>query len=393
MATLMNPTLTDGAPRDQTGGLGRSVRLAGLGKTYENGTQALAGVDLTAEKGEFVVLLGPSGCGKTTLLRCIAGLERANSGRILIGGEDVTFHEPGNRGLAMVFQNYALYPGKTVLENIEYPLRMAKVPRPERQRRTREMADLLRLGSLLDRHPAQLSGGQRQRVGIGRALVREPSVLLMDEPLSNLDAELRGELRLEIQRLQRRTGTTTFYVTHDQAEALALADRLILMRDGQIEQNDRPEVAYQRPATRFAASFLGGMSILAVQPNRTGAARLAVLPAAVQAEVDAGRVAEIGVRAEDLRLIDADDEQLAGELLLRGPVEAQELLGRERLVHFRCLGDQRIRVRVHADRPVPAEVSVVAKASDIHLFDGDGRRVAAALPTSNTVHSPEESRC
>ncbi|MFF0227694.1 ABC transporter ATP-binding protein [Streptomyces sp. NPDC004629] len=355
----------------------RSVGVETITKVYADGKRALDGVDLAVEPGTFVVLLGPSGCGKTTLLRCIAGLERISAGRVVIGGTEVTHREPGERGVAMVFQNYALYPTKTVLENIEYPLRMAKAPRQDRRRRAREMAELLRLGPVTGSRPAQLSGGQRQRVGIGRALVREPNVLLMDEPLSNLDAELRGELRAEIRRLQRRSGTTTFYVTHDQAEALALADRLVVMRDGRIEQDGPPEQVYQQPATRFVASFLGGMNMLDL------AGAQVALPAPLLATLAEDRIGCLGVRPEDLRLVAGPEDATSADLVLHGTVEEQELLGRERLVHFRTGGDQRARVRIHADRTVPADITVIANLADIHLFDTAGHRLHATLPLSS----------
>lgn len=370
MITTMTPTTPLGG-RDGQVPSGRSVAIEKITKIYPGGTRALDEVELAVEPGTFVVLLGPSGCGKTTLLRSIAGLEQTSAGRVLIGGNDVTHREPGDRGAAMVFQNYALYPTKTVLENIEYPLRMAGMPRQERSTRAREMAELLRLEAVMRSRPAQLSGGQRQRVGIGRALVRDPDVLLMDEPLSNIDAELRGELRAEIKRLQRRSGTTTFYVTHDQAEALALADRLVLMRDGCIEQDGVPEQVYQQPATRFVASFLGGMNILALPALR------AVLPVAVLAALAERPVGHIGVRPEDLRVLSQSEDASATEFVLRGVVEGQELLGRERLVHFRTPDDQRVRVRIHADQTVPAEITVAANAADVHLFDPAGQR----LPT------------
>ncbi|MBL1118168.1 ABC transporter ATP-binding protein [Streptomyces sp. 110] len=355
----------------------RSVGVEAMTKVYPGGRRALDGVELAVEPGTFVVLLGPSGCGKTTLLRCIAGLERISAGRVVIGGEDVTHREPGDRGVAMVFQNYALYPTKTVLENIEYPLRMVKVPRQARHRQAREMAELLRLGPVMGSRPAQLSGGQRQRVGIGRALVREPNVLLMDEPLSNIDAELRGELRAEIRRLQRRSSTTTFYVTHDQAEALALADRLVVMRDGRIEQDGPPEQVYQEPATRFVASFLGGMNMLDLTRSQ------AVLPAQLRATLAEDRLGWLGVRPEDLRVVARPEDATGAELVLHGTVEGNELLGRERLVHFRTRGDQRARVRIHADQTVPAQITVVANSADIHLFDTAGRRLSGTLPLSS----------
>ncbi|MGW3952275.1 ABC transporter ATP-binding protein, partial [Streptomyces sp. NPDC004752] len=234
-----------------------------------------------------------------------------------------------------------------------------------------------RLGPVMGSRPAQLSGGQRQRVGIGRALVREPDVLLMDEPLSNLDAELRGELRTEIRRLQRHSGTTTFYVTHDQAEALALADRLVVMRDGHIEQDGPPEHVYQKPATRFVASFLGAMNILEpAGPHIT-------LPTPLRTTPDGDRPGCFGVRPEDLRVVTGPEHATDAQLVLHGTVEGNELLGRERLVQFRTGGDQRVRVRIHADQPVPDRITCVANTADIHLFDSTGQRLPGTLPLSS----------
>ncbi|MEM6463646.1 MAG: ABC transporter ATP-binding protein [Pseudomonadota bacterium] len=220
-------------------------------------TMVIPELDLTVQKGEFCVLVGPSGCGKSTLLRIIAGLEAPNAGKVLIGGRDVTRLEPSHRGVAMVFQSYALYPHMTVAENMEFGLEMAGVPRAERRRTVEEVAKTLRLTDYLARKPRALSGGQRQRVAIGRATVRKPDVFLLDEPLSNLDAELRVEMRLELARLHRELGTTMIHVTHDQVEAMTLAERIVVMKDGRIEQSGTPEALYSDPDNAFVAGFLG----------------------------------------------------------------------------------------------------------------------------------------
>jgi sn-glycerol 3-phosphate transport system ATP-binding protein len=219
--------------------------------------RAVAGVSLTAEEGSLLVLLGPSGCGKSTTLRLIAGLEQPDSGRVLIGGADVTHLTPAERKIAMVFQSYALFPHLSVAENIVFGLRVRGVSRGERDSRLKRVADLVGLAQLLERKPSQLSGGQRQRVALGRAIINEARVCLMDEPLSNLDAKLRHEMRTEIRALQQRLGMTMVYVTHDQTEAMTMADRVVLMRDGHVEQNGPPEELYSRPATTFAARFIG----------------------------------------------------------------------------------------------------------------------------------------
>ncbi|HLS89687.1 MAG TPA: ABC transporter ATP-binding protein, partial [Limnochordia bacterium] len=234
----------------------RDVRLEGIVKQFGK-VRAVDGIDLHIRENEFLVFLGPSGCGKTTTLRCIAGLETVDEGRILIGGRDVTHLPPGKRGIGMVFQSYALFPHMTVAANIGFGLRVKGVDRTEIDRRVRRAAELLQLGNLLDRYPSQLSGGQRQRVAVARAVVVEPQVLLMDEPLSNLDALLRLSMRAEIKRLQQEIQATTVYVTHDQVEALSLGDRIAVMSEGKIVQLDEPQEVYDNPATVFVGAFIG----------------------------------------------------------------------------------------------------------------------------------------
>jgi multiple sugar transport system ATP-binding protein len=246
------------------------IVLDGVTKEFAGGVRAVDGVSLEIADGEFMVLVGPSGCGKTTLLRTIGGLETVSAGRIVIGGRDVTRSAPGARDLAMVFQNYALYPHMTVRQNLGYGLRVRKVPRAEREQRVRAVAKMLGLEELLDRRPRQLSGGQQQRVAMGRAIIREPAAFLMDEPLSNLDAKLRVGMRTSLQELHGRLGTTTVYVTHDQVEAMTLGQRVAVMRDGRVQQVDAPQTLYDRPANLFVAAFIGSPAMNLVRGAASG---------------------------------------------------------------------------------------------------------------------------
>jgi multiple sugar transport system ATP-binding protein len=241
------------------------IGLERLTKEFDGGVVAVDAVDLTIDDGEFMVLVGPSGCGKTTLLRMVAGLEEATDGTITIGGRDVTSLSPRDRDIAMVFQNYALYPHMSVRQNLGYSLKVRRTSKEETRRRVEEVARLVGLEDLLDRRPSALSGGQRQRVAMGRAIVRQPTAFLMDEPLSNLDAKLRIGMRAELARLHERLGTTTVYVTHDQTEAMTLGQRVAVMRDGCIQQVDEPQVLYRRPANLFVAAFIGSPSMNLVE--------------------------------------------------------------------------------------------------------------------------------
>lgn len=371
-------TTTSPAPPNQNlpAPRGRRIDITALNKVYPDGTQALYDIDLTCAAGEFVVLLGSSGSGKTTLLRCLAGLESATAGTIALDGDDVTATAAGDRNIAMVFQNYGLYPNKTAYANIEFPLRMAKMPQNERRAAVADVAALLQLQPYLLRRPGQLSGGQKQRVGIGRALVRRPGVLLMDEPLSNLDAELRVTMRKEIRAMQRATGTTTVYVTHDQAEALALADRLVIMRDGTIIQNDDPETVYRFPAIDFVARFLGGMNLLPTQDPAVRDAVTGHLPAGYSAAA----VATVGVRPEDWTVLDEHDSPHPDDQLeFVGRVESSELVGRERLLSV-LIGGQTVQVRVSADLPLPEFISLRVRPQHLCLFGSQGERLSPAPP-------------
>ncbi|MBP2562119.1 multiple sugar transport system ATP-binding protein [Neorhizobium galegae] len=319
------------------------VQLKKVGKTYESASATtIDGLDLHIRSGEFVVLVGPSGCGKSTTLRMIAGLEEVSSGEIWIGERRVDELDPRERDIAMVFQNYALYPHMTVAQNMSFGLRLAKVDKAEIRRKVEEAAKLLEISTLLNRRPKQLSGGQRQRVAMGRAMVRDPAVFLFDEPLSNLDAKLRGQMRTEIRRLHKRLKATTVYVTHDQVEAMTLADRVVVLNNGKIEQQGTPQELYERPATRFVAGFIGSpsMNFLPAQVALDGGTLVlrlnnATLPSPADRR-DAllpyvGKTVEVGLRPEHFLAGD-------GEPDLSVPVEMAELLGPTTLVHFTLAG-------------------------------------------------------
>ena len=327
------------------------VKKYGAGKTE---LQVIHGVNAEIADHEFVVIVGPSGCGKSTLLRMVAGLEEVSGGEICIGNRVVNDLEPAERDIAMVFQNYALYPHMSVFDNMAYGLKIAKVPKDEIKTRVDKAAGILELGHLLDRKPRQLSGGQRQRVAMGRAIVRQPQVFLFDEPLSNLDAKLRAQTRLEIQKLHRELGITSLFVTHDQIEAMTLAQRMIVMNGGNMEQFGAPEEVYARPASTFVASFIGSppMNLLKNAPG--------------------GRQGTIlGIRPEHLAV---------GATGWEARVETTELLGAERLIYARVGGEQIIiRAEEHEAVPAPDALIHVAPREDrIHWFDAaTGKRIDA----------------
>jgi sn-glycerol 3-phosphate transport system ATP-binding protein len=338
------------------------VRLDGVSKRW-GAEAAVDKVSFTADAGSLVVLLGPSGCGKSTTLRLIAGLEAADEGTIEIAGRDVTREPPARRGAAMVFQSYALFPHLSVAENIVFGLKVRRVARAERAARLKRAAEVLGLERLLDRKPAQLSGGQQQRVALGRAIVAQAPVCLMDEPLSNLDAQLRGDMRREIRALQRRLGITMLYVTHDQVEAMTMADRVILMRAGRIEQNGTPAELYERPQTVFAARFIGAppMNVFAAS-TLSGRAELA-------AGAPAGRdisALVVGVRPESLRLAPAG---------LPARMVAAEYLGADTQIETR-LGADTVMVRTPGRcAAAPGETVHLSWApSDTHWFDASSQR-------------------
>src|SRR5690242_11184887 len=294
-----------------------NVTLRNVKKAYPNGFEAIKGVDFDVGDGQFCVLVGPSGCGKSTLLRMVAGLETVTSGDIDIGGKVVNQIEPADRDIAMVFQNYALYPHMSVYNNMAYGLRNRGMPKDAIETPVQEAARILELAALLDRKPGQLSGGQRQRVAMGRAIVRQPKVFLFDEPLSNLDAKLRIAMRVEIRKLQRRLNTTSIYVTHDQLEAMTLADVLVVMNGGRVEQIGNPLELYEKPATTFVATFIGAppMNLMALADSDIGF------------QAGASDAGILGVRPEDLHL--SNDGQPAGGVAIELTVEAIERVGAE----------------------------------------------------------------
>jgi multiple sugar transport system ATP-binding protein len=318
------------------------IQFVHVSKAYSGDKLAVRDLNLTIAEGEFVVLVGPSGCGKTTALRMVAGLEEITAGEIRIGDRVVNDLAPRDRDVAMVFQNYALYPHKNIYENLVFGLRMRKVPKDEQRRRVEEIARILGLSDMLERRPAQLSGGQRQRVAMGRAIVREPKAFLMDEPLSNLDAKLRVQMRAEIARIQQTLKVTTLYVTHDQVEAMTMGNRVAVMRDGVLQQVDAPERIYDAPTNLFVASFLGSpaMNLLEADVVRDGdgvACRLGdvlfAAPASLARRIG-GRIA-IGIRPEHVRPAFGS----ANGIRLRGLVRLVEPLGSEVLAHVEVPAD------------------------------------------------------
>ena len=310
------------------------IEIRNLVKMY-GAHQALHGIDISIEQGEFCVLVGPSGCGKSTTLRMVAGLETISGGEIAIGDRVVNGLRPKDRGIAMVFQNYALYPAKSVYNNMAFSLQLSRVPKAEIDRRVREVAEILELTPLLERKPAALSGGQRQRVAMGRAIVRDPEVFLFDEPLSNLDAKLRGQMRAEIKRLHQRLSNTIIYVTHDQVEAMTLADRIVIMRDGRIEQQGTPDAVFHDPETVFVAGFMGSppMNLIDCLVTPMGL-RLgdSELPCTPPLGVKPGEHVTLGIRPDDIR----PAADLPNGVTAALPVDLIEQLGTEKLVHFRA---------------------------------------------------------
>jgi len=347
-----------------------TVDLVSVEKSY-GATKVLHGIDLRIADGEFVVLVGPSGCGKSTLLRTIAGLEEATGGDILLNGRRVNDATPKERNVAMVFQNYALYPHMSVRENIGLNLKIAGRPKAEITERVETAAQLLDIAPLLERRPAQLSGGQRQRVAMGRAIVRDPEVFLFDEPLSNLDAKLRVQMRAEIKGLQAKVRKTSIYVTHDQVEAMTLADRVVVMNGGRIEQQGTPMELYLRPTNRFVAGFIGSPGMNFIPVHVEGSQAITAAGGRIPlAEVPATRSAIAGVRPEDLSLAGLD-ASLRGEVALIEPMGAQTHLA---VSH----GETTLWVAVagmpSVDTGQPVGLSVAP--GRVHLFDSvDGRRL------------------
>jgi ABC-type sugar transport system ATPase subunit len=341
------------------------VRLAGVTKSY-GGVRALTDVTLAIADGEFAVFVGPSGCGKSTLLRSIAGLEGISSGSIAIGGTDVTRVAPSDRGVAMVFQSYALYPHMTVRENMDFGMRINGMSPADRTARITEAARVLQLGDYLDRKPAQLSGGQRQRVAIGRAIVKQPKVFLFDEPLSNLDAKLRVEMRVELEALHSQLGATMIYVTHDQVEAMTMADKIVVLNGGRIEQVGPPMDLYHRPASEFVAGFIGAPSMNFLDVVSTGGHLSyhgtplgAAAPGAVR----------LGIRPEHLGIV----TEGAGHLDVR--VDLRESLGGDSYLYVSTASGDRLVVRADGDTPLGsgARLGLVLPPARVHQFGTDGR--------------------
>jgi ABC-type sugar transport system ATPase subunit len=348
------------------------VQLQNLVKQF-GATEVIRDVDLDIVDGEFVVFVGPSGCGKSTLLRLIAGLEQATSGAIHIGEDDVTALPPSKRGVSMVFQSYALYPHMDAYRNISFGLKLPNASTETVDQRVQRVAEKLQIGNLLDRKPRELSGGQRQRVAIARAIVREPRVFLFDEPLSNLDAALRAQTRLEIARLHDELSSTMIYVTHDQQEAMTLADRIVLLNKGRVEQVGTPSELYRRPATRFVAEFLGSPAMNILPANVSGGEALLSMGERLAIDTTYAGPASIGIRPE--ALIQAP----SGE---SGAVQARVLhvedLGDSRLLHASLTDGTVMAARYFGATATPSKGEQVAfrlDPGDLHLFDPDGRRI------------------
>ncbi|MDR3556568.1 MAG: sn-glycerol-3-phosphate ABC transporter ATP-binding protein UgpC [Syntrophobacteraceae bacterium] len=363
------------------------VRLENVRKVYENGHVAIEGANFEVEDGELLVLVGPSGCGKSTLLRMIAGLESISEGTLSIGGRVVNSVAPKDRDIAMVFQSYALYPHMSVAENLAFGLKLRRAPREEIESRVARVAAVLGMEEMLDRRPAQLSGGQRQRVALGRALVREPSVFLLDEPLSNLDAKLRLSMRAEIARLHRRLGATMIYVTHDQVEAMTLGRRIVVLRSGEIQQIDTPGALYERPANLFVAGFLGSPAMNVFRGRLSGEdpayldlgqnvhLPLGILPGRLGAW--RGRRVVVGLRPEDLRLAEAPT--VAAQPCLRGQLDVIEPVGNEVFFYLRYAGSEVVVRTPPRALPECGEwLTLTFDPRKLHFFDEETERGIAA---------------
>jgi multiple sugar transport system ATP-binding protein len=374
------------------------VVLQGVSKLYPGGVTAVATIDLIIADGEFVVLVGPSGCGKSTTLRMIAGLEEATTGTISIGGRVVNDVEPKDRNVAMVFQSYALYPHMSVRDNLAFGLKMRRMPRPSRETKVTEVAKVLGIAELMDRKPKALSGGQRQRVALGRAIVRDPDVFLFDEPLSNLDAKMRVQMRTEISRLHHRLGATMVYVTHDQTEAMTLGQRIVVMHEGVVQQVDSPLVLYERPANRFVAGFIGSpaMNFLSGSLQHQDGLQLRMddvsadshLPLPPDLEVPAAardRSLVLGIRPEHVRLAGAE-----AKAAIPATVQVVEPLGNETLLYCQVAAhDIVVRAPGQLSAAVEQQVWLDFPAAAIHLFGADdGRSLLAAGAGAPKAGSP-----
>jgi sn-glycerol 3-phosphate transport system ATP-binding protein len=346
------------------------IRIVGIKKDFGK-IRVIEGVSCDIRESEFIVILGPSGCGKSTLLRIIAGLETATEGEIHIGGKIMNDVEPKDRNIAMVFQNYALYPHMTVWNNMAYGLKVRKMPKHEIEERVKKAADILELNGLMQRTPRQLSGGQRQRVAMGRAIVRDPAAFLFDEPLSNLDAKLRVQMRLEIKKLHQSVQTTSIYVTHDQVEAMTLADRLIVMNAGKFDHVGTPMDVYDRPATLFVAGFIGSPAMniipmeLAPEGNAVKIPGGPMLPLAARVGNAGERTVMVGMRPEHITLAGGE----AG--IFQMPVELVEVLGADTLVHGPLDGGNQLTIRLPGSMSVGRgdKLNLTIRPENLHIFD------------------------
>ncbi|MGY5810478.1 ABC transporter ATP-binding protein [Rhizobium sp. LEGMi198b] len=352
-----------------------SMRLTGVRKSY-GGLEVIHGIDLEVQEGAFVVFVGPSGCGKSTLLRMIAGLEEVTDGEIAIKGRDVTDLDPSERGIAMVFQSYALYPHMSVRENLGFGLKMARTDAEEIEARVRAASAILKIDHLLDRRPGQLSGGQRQRVAIGRAIVRKPDVFLFDEPLSNLDAELRVSMRIEIARLHRELGNTMIYVTHDQTEAMTLADKIVVLRDGKIEQVGSPREVYEDPANIFVAGFIGSprMNMIEAEWVADGSTKVpggSIKADIGQANLAAGDKLMLGMRPEHLVVVSDNNDAI------RVTVDFDEYLGGTRYLYCQTEDGQNLiaEYREGPDVQRGDTLYLLCPPERRRYFDGQGNRL------------------
>lgn len=360
------------------------VKIDSVSKIYAGGTKAVSGVNIDIKDGEFIVLVGPSGCGKSTLLRMVAGLETISEGEVAIGSRTVNEVEPADRDIAMVFQNYALYPHMSVYDNMAYGLRNRKTPKAEIEARVAEAARMLELEPYLQRKPRALSGGQRQRVAMGRAIVRKPAVFLFDEPLSNLDAKLRVSMRGEIRQLQRRLGTTSIYVTHDQLEAMTLADRLVVLNGGEIEQIGAPLEIYHKPASTFVASFIGSPAMnLAEGTVHQAQVMLGedILKLGTQPSVQ-GELT-IGIRAEDLHIAEAHEQAIQFR------TEYVEELGAQRIVHGYA-GNQKLVAALPPKAEIRDQMRLTVASEKLHFFDKQtGKRIELSQAAATAVKATQ----
>ena len=364
-----------------------SLTIQNVIKRY-GAIEILKGIDIGIDDGEFLVLVGPSGCGKSTLLNTIAGLETITSGEIRVDGQQINDLHPSKRDIAMVFQSYALYPHMSVYENLAFSIRLRKAPKEEIDRRVKAAADILDLTRLLDRRPGQLSGGQRQRVALGRAIVREPAVFLMDEPLSNLDAKLRVQTRAQIARLHQRLGTTTIYVTHDQVEAMTMGDRIAVMRDGLLQQVGTPQELYDHPSNIFVAGFIGSPA-MNFATTRTEGEHLMLGESRLDLSGNAARAAAnrpkgtnllIGFRPEHLELADG---QGPDSVRIPANIDVVEYLGNEELIHAQSEGHEVVAL-VPSDRKVTVGESVefAIPVDKLHLFDPESEKSLTSEPAA-----------